>query len=155
MGKPNEKQEKQETTSQEALQEVVDKGAESLGLAKPEVLTKGEIRNRLVTGNIKADRKNITLFGVSLDIVQPPLKAVMRMRDELDQAERSAQMIINFAYVPGTDERAFEDADIEAVLNWPWSPDVTDLNSAITELTGIDIGAAEEALEKDPLKGQS
>lgn len=138
-------------TSQEDLQEVVDKGAEGLG--SPQNLTKEEIRNRLVSNLPVAESKPITLFGVDLIIKQPPLKEMLRMRDEDDTAKRAAEMIVKYAVNPTDGERVFEDADIDMILNWPFGKDVAELNTIISELTGIDIDAAEEGLKSDPLVG--
>ena len=138
-------------TSQSDLRDAVDKGAEALG--SPQNLTNEEIRQRLVGNLPPAKSKRVTLFGVDLVIQQPPLKEIMRMRDEEDTATRAAEMIVKYACNPADGTRVFEDADVTMILEWPFSEDVAKLNVIIAELTGIDIDDAEEGLRRDPLAG--
>ena len=116
--------------------------------------TRDELRAILIGSTPKGKSKLIEVFGVELELRQPTLAAIMQTRDETDTAQRAVGMIIEYAFVPGTDEHVFEDTDAEFILRWPFGEDLTKINAAIAELTGIDIGAAEEALV-DPLAGSS
>lgn len=109
-----------------------------------------------LVGNIPpGECRPITLFGEDLELRNPTFKSIMNARDTENSAERGATMIINYCYVPGTNDLAFEAADLEMILRWPFTPDLMNLNNAIAEMTGINIGEAEEDLKKDPLDEQS
>ncbi len=122
---------------------------------KAPALTRDEMRAKLIGAKLKPESKIVTLFGVELELRQPTLKAIMKARDIADTAERAADMIIEYAYVPGTDEHVFEDTDREIILNWPFGEGLTEVNMVIADLTGIDIEGAMEDLKKDPFKDSS
>lgn len=121
--------------------------------AKTEAPTRDEIRAKLLGKTPLAESKMITLFGMDIELKQPSLEAILRTRDIGDNVTRAVDMIIEYAYVPGTDEHVFESADREMMLRWPFGTDLTKLNEAIAELTGVDIAAALEDMKRDPLGG--
>ena len=112
--------------------------------------TRDELRAILIGSTPKGKSKLVEVFGVKLELRQPTLAAIMKTRDVEDTAQRAVDMIIEYAFVPGTEEHVFEDTDSEFILRWPFGEDLTKINAAIGELTGIDIAAAEDDL-KDPL----
>ncbi len=116
-------------------------------------LTRDELRAALLGNAPKPDSTIIPMFGVDLELRQPSLGAILRARDEGDDATRAIDMIIEYAYVPGTDEHVFEDTDRDMIKNWPFGKDLTRLNAAIAELTGVDIDIAVEEIKSDPLDG--
>ena len=118
-----------------------------------EPLTRDELRDALLGTAPKPDSRIIMMFGVELELRQPNLGAIMKAREETDQATRAVDMIIEYAFVPGTDDHVFEMTDRDTIKNWPFGPDLTRLNAAIAELTGVDIEAAVEGLRDDPLEG--
>jgi hypothetical protein len=115
--------------------------------------TRDEIRAKLLGKTPLAKSKMITLFGMELELKQPTLEAILKTRDTEDNTARAVDMIIEYAFVPGTDEHVFESADREMMLRWPFGKDLTDLNEAIAELTGVDITAVVEDMKRDPLEG--
>ncbi len=116
-------------------------------------LTRDELRKALLGTAPKAESKIIKMFGVDLEIRQPSLGSIMAAREENDQAIRAVDMIIEYAYVPGTDDHVFEMTDRDVIKNWPFGKDLTRLNAAIAELTGVDVDAVVEGLRDDPLDG--
>ncbi len=118
--------------------------------AQKKALTRDQLRAQLLGANQRSASKLITIYGVEIELRQPTLKAIMEARDEDNNAARAAGMIIEYAFVPGTDEHIFEDTDRDIILNWPYGEDLTALNIAIADLTGVDISAALEGLQ-DPL----
>ncbi len=115
-------------------------------------LTRDELRAALLGNAPKPDSTLITMFGVEIELRQPNLGAILKTRAEGDDATRAVDMIIEYAYVPGTDDHVFEDTDRAAMMNWPFGRDLTVLNAAIAELTGVDIDVAVEELSNDPLE---
>lgn len=114
-------------------------------------LTRDEIRAALIGSTPKSKTKLITVFDIDLELRQPTLAAIMSTRESDDSEVRATDMIIKYAYVPGTDELVFEETDREMILRWPFGQELLKLQEAISELTGIDIAAAEEDIENNPL----
>ncbi len=124
----------------------------------PTLLTKEELRDRIFGHTPKVRTKLLPLFGTEIELHQPILRAVLDVRESEDPKIRASDMIINYACVPGTNERVFDEADREMILNWPFTDEVINIQMAIAELTGVDmeaIEAAERMLIEDPLKEQS
>ncbi len=115
-------------------------------------LTRDAIRAALVGSRQEGASRAIKLFGIDIELRQPTFKSIMEARIEGDGATRAIDMIIKYAYVPGSEERIFEEGDIPQMEEWPFGPDLVAIQNAIVEMTGIDI-AVEEATEelKDPL----
>jgi hypothetical protein len=114
-------------------------------------LTRDQIRQKLVGDTPAAKRIPLHIFDCDIELKQPDLKSILKARDESDPAKRSAEMIIQYAVMPGTDENVFEDSDLTMILRWPFGEDMVRLNEAISELTGVDLEKAEEELEASPL----
>ena len=114
-----------------------------------------ELRTQLIGNKHEADRKLVTLFGVEIELQQPTLGSMLEARLESDERERAADIFIRYAFVPGTDDRVFEEGDREAILNWPYTKELLEVQKSVMELTGINIQDAEEALIADPLDASS
>jgi hypothetical protein len=101
---------------------------------------------------------SITLFDQAVDVRQPSVKDVLAVREMEDPVARALHMIIRYVCVPGTKELVFEEGDVPILMEWPFGEDLSKLNKAIAELTGLDIEAVQaekENLRSDPLAGTS
>ncbi len=123
--------------------------------SKPAVVqkapTRDEIRAALIGSTPPGDTKMIKLWGMDLELRQPTLERILKARDTGDNVERALDMIIEYAFVPGTNDPVFEDTDKPQMRKWPFGKDLQQLNEAIAELTGVDIETAVQELEGDPL----
>ena len=117
--------------------------------------TRDQLRAALVGTVHKPVRKLVSLFGQQIELQQPTLKSVLEARETGDEMTRTADIFVRYAYVPGTDVRIFEEADREQILAWPFNEDLIRVQETIAELTGVNIGKAEEVIESDPLGGSS
>ena len=95
-------------------------------------------------------KKNINLFGGKVEVRQPTLGTVLEARDEEDPKSALVRIMIEYCFVPGTDEKVFEEADKDAILNFPVGGWFSEFNSAVGELTNIDFDKAEKDLEARP-----
>lgn len=118
-------------------------------------LTRDELRKALLGTVPKPKSMLIELFGVEVELRQPNLGAILKTRDASDDVSRAIDMIIEYAYVPGTDDHVFEDTDVAVIKKWPFGEDLARLNGAIADLTGVDIETATEELRDDPLDESS
>ncbi len=114
-------------------------------------MTRDELRAELIGKKHKPERVAVTLFGCELEMQQPTLASILDARDDADERTRTADVFINYAYVPGTDERVFEEGDREVILGWPFGEELLEVQRVIVKLTGVDISNAEEAIAGDPL----
>ncbi len=98
-----------------------------------------EARNTIF-GNATPKSKVIEFFGTSIELRQPTLQSTLEK--EANQAKgqhaQTALMIINYAYIPGTDEKVFTDADVDKILSMPWGKDFNLAIEVIGEMTSID-----------------
>lgn len=96
--------------------------------------------------------KVIDFRGGKVEVRQPPLEAVLDAREEAkgDTKRAIVSSIINYVFVPSTDEQLFEKGDMEGILKFEFDEDMMALQNAITELTGVDIEAETKNLEKAP-----
>jgi hypothetical protein len=117
----------------------MSKGKENTTTTGP--LSRDQMRAHIFSA--KAECKEIQFFGTSLELRQPTLGTVLDMQQQ--SVEHAAlYMLINFAFVPGTDEKVFESADEEGLMKMPFGPDMKRLTDAVNELMGVDV----EALQK-------
>jgi hypothetical protein len=116
--------------------------ARTNGELTPNQEKKQSIRNAIL-GAQKIKTTQIEFFGQTVELRQPTMDFILNMNSEENRARAAAQMIIGYTYVPGTEERVFEDADLESIMALPFGQDVNRLNRAISSLTTLDIPAAE------------
>lgn len=91
--------------------------------------------------NAKPLSIEMTFFGAEIELKQPSMKAIMDAQSLEDKSLAGAMMVIRYAFVPGTNDRVFDDADIALIQDMPFGSDMALLNENITKLTGIDIEA--------------
>ncbi len=95
-------------------------------------------------------RRTIELeaFGTTLELRQPSLGEILDLQDLQSTKERIAQALIAYCYMPVTGEKIFEDTDMEGIMAMPWDDNLSKIQEAITELTGVNIGDAEKNLSE-------
>ena len=129
------------------------KKAEAKAVPAP---TRDELRTLLLGSKHESESKLITLWGIEIELRQASLKDVLKASDTDDAETNAVNMVIRYAYVPGTNERIFEPADKDVILSWPFGEDMQKLQKIVGELTGIteeDLEAAKAEMKDNPLKG--
>lgn len=96
---------------------------------------RNDLRTRLFS--IKPKTKIITVNGQEIEVRQPPVKAILDSADPENRKASIVRMIINYCYVPGTDEKVFEDADFDTILEMPFGSDWMALSTAIDDLVDV------------------
>lgn len=104
---------------------------------------RNRIRSQVFSGK-KFKKKEIDLFGEKVEIRQPTVGMVLAAQQEQDRRKALVQMLVRYCYVPGTNERVFEETDFDAIMELPVGEWFTTLNNAIIELSDIDVGSAEK-----------
>lgn len=110
--------------------------------------TRDEIRAAIF--NQKAAVEPVVFFGQKLELRQPELGTILDMRQE-GLEMNGMKMLTDFAFVPGTNEKVFEEADTESLRQLPFGPDVQRLMSAVAVLLGVSAEGL-DSLVKDALK---
>lgn len=114
--------------------------------------TKDEIRSAVFSQ--KPASKVITFVGQQIELRQPPVSVVIsddvisdpNASDTERRQAAAVKAILDYSYVPGTDERVFDETDRDGLMALPFNKDWVDLQSAINELTNI--GSAVMEAEK-------
>lgn len=109
-------------------------------MAQTEV--RAELRKNLFKSR-KFKSKLVNIFDTEVEIRQPSLGEVLDQQDEADQKKALLNILVKYCYVPGTNEKLFEEGDLGAILEWPIDSWFAQVSQAVTELTNIDIGQAE------------
>jgi len=99
--------------------------------------------------------KTIQLFGADVELRAFTVAELQKMMNEKSEIPPLAAMLIRYAYVPGTDEKVFDDADVAAIGNLETGKWVDELSTHVAALTGIDLRSAEKNSEGTTRAGQS
>lgn len=94
--------------------------------------------------NKKFKTKTLDLFGVIVELRQPSVGQIANLSDSADGKTALVNTLVQYAYVPGSDEKMFDEADKNDILSWPVGPWMKDMNDAILELTSFDMAASEK-----------
>lgn len=90
-------------------------------------------------------KKILTSFnGAQIELRQPNLKTVLENLDNADRKNTVVTILIDYAYVPGTDERIFEDTDFDSIMELPFGSDFMEVSEAIDKLTNLNKKVGEE-----------
>ena len=100
------------------------------------------LRGRLM-GAKKFKSETLDLFGESVEIRQPTVGQILDATEYDDQKKALVNILVNYCYIPGTQERIFEPTDEAAIMEWPVGDWFSEINAAIQRLTTIDVAGAE------------
>lgn len=113
-----------------------------------------ELRSRIFsTENTKPRSKVIHFFNVDIELRQPTVRQMTELRQQASEdGDRinAVQFVINYAYVPGTNDLVFDKEDYTLLAEMPMGPDVAALFNAVGELTVLDVDAAAKNSESSP-----
>ena len=94
---------------------------------------RNELRKYLLASKHFRSEK-VNLFGQEIELRQPSVKDILALAEAVEEKDSKnslfiVEMLIRYAYVPGTNERVFEEGDREAILQWPvgdWMKEIAD-----------------------------
>lgn len=104
--------------------------------SQPTTFTRDQIRSAILSAPSEDEILNV--FGVQVEIRAPALEDLMQYRDSANDDFVMARAIVNNTYVPKSDERVFDNADIPELMKAKFSKDMRTLNAAITRVLGGD-----------------
>ena len=118
-------------------------------MSAPATTPRDSIRAKIFAAKPKSELLE-DFYGTTIEIRQPSLEVALEARNT-EQTEYLYSVLVDYAFVPGTNERVFELADVEAIRALPFGDEMTRLLSTVNRLLGIDSAAVEEML-KDATK---
>lgn len=88
--------------------------------------------------NQKPRTIEVTAAGVKLEMRQPSINEMLSLLDIEDKKAQIVFFLIQYCYVPGTNEKVFEPSDQESLLAMPSNATWARLQAAFSELTDLD-----------------
>lgn len=107
--------------------------SESNQVAKP---TRDEIRGRIFSGK-KLKSKLVDFFGEEIELRQSSFGAIIDAQSKEDRESAILEALINQAFVPGTEEKVFEEGDFATLKALPFGGDFLKVSKALEELTEV------------------
>lgn len=101
----------------------------------PQLSDRDRIRSQIFGAKPQVEKTSI--FGASVDLREPPMSVVLDFQASDDRKAAVAMMLINYVYVPGTDEPVFDEADVEGIMALPFGKDISALQTKILALLGV------------------
>ena len=97
-----------------------------------------------IFANSKPKVVETTFKGVAIELRQPSVVSFLGSQDNASGEERSSakmtiQMVVNNAYLLGTDEKVFEPTDVDTLLGMPMSGEMLQLIQKMSELLDIKV----------------
>lgn len=97
--------------------------------------TRDSIRAKIFSAKPKSEQVE-DFFGTTIELRQPTLEVALSQRDAAEQ-DRVYFMLTDYAFVPGTDEKVFEEADIDNIKQLPFGAEFTGLITQVNKLLGL------------------
>jgi len=107
-------------------------------------IKRDDVRKKIFGNTLKGSREIITLFGAEIEIRQPTLGMILEAQQEVDRRKALVRILVNYCFVPGTDDHVFDETDEETILQLPFGPELTKLNEVIARMTAINVASAEK-----------
>ncbi len=101
-----------------------------------------EVRASIFAKN-KFKRVALTLWGVKVEFQQPTLDRVLNNVASEDSS-LLLQLLIDQTFVPGSQEKVFDKADIESLKAMPFDAELNQISQVISDLTGGEVEGAEK-----------
>lgn len=104
-----------------------------------EKLTREQIRERVFKSR-EQKSEIIEFMGVDIEIRQPRLRDIVDIGEAVNDEVRNSVILnalVRYAYVPGTDELIFDEADVEGFKSLPYGEDFNRVVTAMGRLTAV------------------
>lgn len=97
--------------------------------------TKSSIRGGILGAAHAPRTETVPFFGEQIELRQPKLKDILAFQKA--GAQDVGDMLILYAYVPGTNDRVFDETDRDALNELPFGPEMAMVVEAVTRLTSL------------------
>lgn len=94
--------------------------------------------------NTRFKREKLNFKGSELELQQPNLEQVAELWAQPNGTTRAIFALVKLGFIPGTDERLFEDEDFDNLIAMPYGPEMTRLHEILGNFLTGDIKEAEK-----------
>lgn len=120
------------------------KGVEVEVEAEKPYMTEAKLARQTIFADSKPKTAKVTFRGVDLELRQPSVTEFLNAQSNPEGEERSAskatiRMIVQFAYLEGTNDRVFEPSDVGVLEEMPMSGEFFRLIQAMNDLLDIKV----------------
>lgn len=112
-------------------------------LPTPTISTRDAIRSKVLGETHKPKSKVVEFFGTQVEIRQPTLGSIIEAQSSEDPKRGIIEILLNRTFVPGTDDRVFDDADEAVLRNLPFGEDLIRVSQALSELSDVNFPVQE------------
>ena len=99
-------------------------------------ITRDEIRAKIF--GARPETRLTLLYGAEVEVRQPYLEVALAVRSD-DRKEGVFRMMLDYTYVPGTEEKLFDDADIASLGKLPMGKEFNTYMDGINDLLGVTV----------------
>lgn len=93
--------------------------------------------------NRKTKSEIIDFYGAKIEVRQPLVAQIVNEDDAEEGRAGIVSSLLKYAYVPHTEEKVFDEADVDTLMTMPFSRDFGRFAEAFQKLTNIDVKGAE------------
>lgn len=98
--------------------------------------TRDELRAKIFSDK-KLNIIPVEFFGGTIELRQPALGDILKAQTNEDREAAVIETLIDYAFVPGTEEKVFEKADAASMKALPFGADFLRVTKALEELTEV------------------
>lgn len=95
----------------------------------------------MIRNKVFAEKHNrveiVNFFGADIEIRQMILADIISAQASTDRESAIIDTLVKYAYVPGTDEKVFEDTDADALKQLPFDGSFVALSEAMERLVKV------------------
>lgn len=107
--------------------------------------TRTELRARIFAAENTTRKKiKLTFFNAEIELRQPTAGDILRYMENDARSLNLISVLLDYAYVPGTNEKVFEEGDVETLKQLPFNEDMQQVTKAIEQFTNVMVGQAEK-----------
>jgi hypothetical protein len=106
--------------------------------SEPLKLSRNEMRDKIfATKNTTLKSQTYWFNGIEVEFRQPSTVGFMEARD--DGQNQLINLMIRNSYIPGTNDRVFEEADAETLSNMPMTKDMIEVIRIMNEVMDLKV----------------
>jgi hypothetical protein len=98
--------------------------------------TRDDLRSRIFSAH-SIRKLEVQFFGATVELRQPTLNDIISAQTSEERQSAVIDTLVRYAYVPGTEQRIFEDTDVESLKALPFGADFIRISNALEELTEV------------------
>ena len=103
-------------------------------------MSSSELRDSLrakVFTEHKVKTVSVEFFGATIELRQPTMEDIVKAQANPDREAIIVRTLVDYAYVPGTDEKVFELGDAASLMKMPFGIDFLRVSKALEGLTEV------------------